>query len=354
MLIIFIFSAIAFCLTILNSFTIRVVKNQSNVIESKVSILIPMRNEESNVTGCLDSVFNQKGLKNFEVIVIDDHSTDKTLNYLKNYSQLKIISGTPLPAGWLGKVWACHQLSQAAEGEIFVFLDADVRLSENAIASAIAKMHGWHFISPYPKQFSIGLPERIFQPLLHWSWLSSVPLLISQKFGIKSMSVANGQFFVVEKAAYEICGGHLKIKSEVLDDLALSKRLLESRFKGGVAEGSQVASCTMYTTFNQLVKGYQKSLWDAFGGIFGSIFVSFLLLTTGVCTFIAALAGSKLAALSFLLIYLSRIISSIRSGQTPVTAIAHPIAVLIFIYINIYSWIGKLSGNLTWRDRVIP
>jgi glycosyltransferase involved in cell wall biosynthesis len=353
MLIIFIFSAIALFLTILNSFTIRVVKNQPSEVAKKVSILIPMRNEELNVIGCLDSVFYQKGLVDYEVIVLDDHSTDKTLSKLQSYSQLKIISGATLPASWLGKVWACHQLSQAADGEILVFLDADVRLTENAVASAIAKMHSWNFISPYPKQFSIGLPERIFQPLLHWSWLSSVPLLISQKFGIKSMSVANGQFFVVEKEAYEICEGHQKIKGEVLDDLALSKSLLESGFKGGVAEGSQVSSCTMYSTFNQLIKGYQKSLWNAFGGIAGSIFVSTLLLATGVLTFIAALVGSKLAALSFLFIYLSRIISSIRSGQTPVTAIAHPIAVLIFIYINIYSWIGKVSGNLTWRDRVI-
>jgi hypothetical protein len=167
------------------------------------------------------------------------------------------------------------------------------------------------------------------------------------------MSVANGQFFVVDKKAYESCGGHLKIKGEVLDDLALSKSLLKSGFKGGVAEGGMVASCTMYTTFNQLIKGYQKSLWSAFGGVAGSIFVSLLLLATGVLTFIFALAGSKLAAISFLFIYLSRLISSLRSGESAITAIAHPIAVLMFSYINIYSWIGKVSGNLTWRDRVI-
>ena len=109
----------------------------------------------------------------------------------------------------------------------------------------------------------------------------------------------------------------------------------------------------MYTSFNQLIKGYQKSLWTAFGGVAGSIFVSILLLSTGVLTFIAALAGSKLAAISFIFLYLSRIISSIRSDQTPVTAIAHPVAILIFIYINIYSWVGKVNGKLTWRDRVI-
>jgi len=354
MLIIFIFSATALFLTIFNSLTMKVVKNQQSHVSGKVSILIPMRNEEINVVGCLDSIINQKGLTNFEIIVLNDHSTDSTASKLTAYPQIKLIEGSPLPDGWLGKLWACHQLSQVATGETLVFLDADVRLTENAVASAVTKMGKWSFISPYPKQFSIGLPEKIFQPLLHWSWLSSVPLLIAQKFGIKSMSVANGQFFVIDKKAYESCGGHLEIKGEVLDDLALSKSLLNSGFKGGVAEGGKVASCTMYSTFNQLIKGYQKSLWSAFGGIIGSIFASILLLATGVITFVFALTGSKLAAISFLFIYLSRIISSLRSGESAITAIAHPIAVLIFLYINIYSWVGKISGNLTWRDRVIP
>jgi glycosyltransferase involved in cell wall biosynthesis len=353
MLIIFILSTAALFLTILNSFTIKVVKNQSNHVAKKISILIPMRNEEINVAGCLESIFNQKGLLDFEVIVLNDHSIDATEEKLTAYPQAKLLQGTELPVGWLGKIWACHQLSQVATGEILVFLDADVRLAENAVASAITKMGKWNFISPYPKQLSIGWLEKIFQPLLHWSWLASVPLLIAQRFGIKSMSVANGQFFVVEKSAYLKCGGHQGIKNEVLDDLALSKSLIASDFIGGVAEGSQVASCLMYQSFNQLVRGYQKSLWSAFGGIAGSILVSVLLFATGVLSLIFALAGSKLAAISFLLIYLSRIISSLRSGETTLTAIAHPIAVLIFIYISIYSWIGKLRGTLTWRDRVI-
>ena len=353
MLIITALSAIALLLTTINSLTIRVVKNQQSTVRQKVSILIPMRNEEANVDGCLQSLVNQKGLSDYEIIVLNDHSSDDTEKKLSAHQQITVVTGRELPEGWLGKVWACHQLGQIATGEFLVFLDADVRLSENAVASAISKMNNWSFISPYPKQLSIGLPEQIFQPLLQWSWLSSVPLIIAQKFGIKSMSVANGQFFVVAKSAYEKCGGHQGIKGEVLDDLELSKSLLAAGFKGGVAEGSQVASCTMYRTFAELIKGYQKSLWKAFGGIFGSTVVSLLLFTTGVLTFFMALAGSKLAAASFFFIYLSRIISAIRTGSSTVTSIAHSAAVLIFIYICIYSWIGKISGKLTWRDRVI-
>jgi glycosyltransferase involved in cell wall biosynthesis len=353
MFLITVLSAIALFLTILNSLTIRVVKNQSAKVSKKVSILIPMRNEEINVAGCLESVIAQKGLSNFEIIVLNDQSTDATQSKLTTYPQVKVLNGAELPAGWLGKLWACHQLSQVAGGDILVFIDADVRLTEHAVASTINQMGEWSFISPYPRQLTIGTPEKIFQPLLHWSWLASVPLYVAQKFGIKSMSVANGQFFVVNQAAYESCGGHEKIKDEVLDDLALARLLLSAKFKGGVVEGSQIATCTMYANFSQLIQGYQKSLWAAFGGIIGNIFALALLISTGVFSFVAALGGSKLAALSFIFIYLSRIISSIRSGESTATAIAHPVAVLIFTYINIKSWISKFRGNLTWRDRVI-
>ena len=353
MLLITLLSAIALFLTILNSLTIKVVKNNPNTVNKKISILIPMRNEESNVAGCLDSVLKQKGLSDFEIIVLNDHSTDATPRILATYSQVQVLNGADLPAGWLGKLWACHQLSQVANGEILVFIDADVRLTEHAVASTINQMGNWSFISPYPKQIAVGILEKIFQPMLHWSWLASVPLFIAQKFGIKSMSVANGQFFAVTTKAYQTCGGHEKIKNEVLDDLALARLLLSAKFKGGVVEGGQIASCTMYASFSQLIEGYQKSLWAAFGGIIGNIFALALIISTGVFSFVAAIAGSKLAALSFIFIYLSRIISSIRSGEGTATAIAHPVAVLIFVYINLKSWISKLQGNLTWRDRVI-
>ncbi len=353
MLLITLLSAVALFLTILNSLTIKVIKNKPATISKKVSILIPMRNEEANVIGCLNSVLTQKGLLDFEVIVLDDHSTDATSEKLANYPHVKVIRGADLPDGWLGKIWACHQLSQIAIGEILVFFDADVRLTEDAVASTINAMKEWSFISPYPKQLSIGLPEKIFQPLLHWSWLASVPLYISQKFRIKSMAVANGQFFVVAKKAYENCGGHEKIKNEVLDDLALARVLLSAKYKGGVAEGGKVSTCTMYPNFSELIKGYEKSLWKAFGGVVGNIVALLLLISTGVFSILAALAGSELAALAFIFIYLSRIISSIRSGESATTAIAHPIAVLILTYINIKSWLGKVRGNLTWRDRVI-
>jgi glycosyltransferase involved in cell wall biosynthesis len=344
-------SGLALALTLLNALTIKVVKNNSATITKTVSILIPMRNEEQNVIECINSVSAQEGLKNFEIIVLDDHSEDQTADLLSKFMNISKLNGTNLPDDWLGKLWACQQLANASTGEYLVYIDADVRLSRNAVASAILKMGKWDFISPYPKQIAIGFVQRLFQPLLQWSWLASVPLFISQKLGIKSMAVANGQFLIIKRDAYFKSGGHQSVKSEVIDDIMLARQLLASGYSGGVAEASQVASCHMYKTAGELVNGYRKSLWKAFGSIFGTSVAILILFISGVAPFIGAIFGSKIGLISFGLIVLSRFISSIRTGTIPNTALLHPLAIVFLIGLIIYSWIGKLTNTLTWRDR---
>jgi glycosyltransferase involved in cell wall biosynthesis len=348
-----IISGLALTLTLFNALTIRVIKNTSSEVANSVSVLIPMRNEAENVTECINSIISQVGLKKFEIITLNDHSEDETANLLAKFPNLKNLDGKPLPDGWLGKSWACQQLADASSGDYLVFIDADVRLSNNAIASAISKMEKWDFISPYPKQIVEGFIQRLFQPLLQWSWLASVPLIISQKLRIKSMAVANGQFFIIKRTAYLKSGGHESIRSEVLDDIMLARQLLASGFNGGVAEASQIASCHMYKTSRAMVNGYRKSLWNAFGSILGTFLAVAILFLSSVAPFIAALFGSRIGLISFGLIVLSRFISSIRTGSIPNTAILHPLAIVFLISLIIYSWIGKLTNTLTWRDRKI-
>ena len=250
-----ILACVSLFLVILNNFSIRVVKNKSFSTSNSISVLIPMRNEELNVQECINAVVNQSGLHNYEILVLDDESSDQTLSELRKFSSIKIIEGQPTPQDWLGKLWACHQLAEHSTGEYLVFLDADVRLSKNAISSALNSMQEWDFISPYPRQLTEGFLQRVFQPLLQWSWLASVPLILTYKFPIKSMTIANGQFFIVKKSAYLKSGGHFKIKGEVLDDLMLARQLITSGFRGSVAEASQVATCKMYNTNIELIRG---------------------------------------------------------------------------------------------------
>jgi len=344
-------SSLALFMVVLNSLTIRVIKDVPVQISHSVSVLIPMRNEEENARDCLASVANQQGLGNYEILVLDDNSVDKTADEVREFSQVRLISGSNPPEKWLGKLWACQQLFEESRHDYLVFLDADVRLNKNAIASSISKMQDWDFISPYPRQLTVGFTQKIFQPLLQWSWLASVPLFIAQRFSIKSMAVANGQFLIVKRDAYLKAGGHASVKTEVLDDLMLARQLLDKGFKGGVAEASQVANCHMYKGAKDLFKGYQKSLWKAFGSFFGSIIAIFLLVVTGLIPLATAVAGSNLGLLAFLFIFLSRVISSLRTGSLPNTAILHPVSIVVLIGLMLYSWFGRMTQTLTWRDR---
>lgn len=348
--------AFALLFSILNSFTMRVVRNSdAKQIDESVSILIPMRNEERNIDGVLNSILATSLLSMREIVVLDDHSSDSTLEFLKKYPSVKSISGTQLPEDWLGKNFACHQLVAHSTGSYLVFVDADVRLTERSVAAAITDMnsYGWDFISPYPRQIAVTFFERLIQPLLQWSWLAGVPLRIAEKRKFSSMVVANGQFFIVKRQAYLDVGGHKAIRHEVLDDLELARLLVKQSFKGGVADGSDVAECRMYQNQNELFAGYTKSLWRAFGSSVGAFVASFFLLLSGVIPLLLAIAGYRAAWIAYFLIVLSRYVAAIRTRSTPSTALLHPLAILVLIYLIADSWYQKLTGQLVWRGRSV-
>jgi glycosyltransferase involved in cell wall biosynthesis len=340
--------AIALIITVANVINMRVVgiKGATSVGET-VDVLIPMRNEEENVEGCLKSVLNSELLDVSKVFVLDDGSSDSTAELIGQFKVEKL-SGTQPPTGWLGKVWACHNLVQVGSGKYLVFVDADVRLHPYAIASSITKMNkfGWDFISPYPRQISGSFLEKLIQPLLQWSWLASVPLRIAEKFPNRSMTIANGQFFIVKRSAYNTSGGHAAIPDEVLDDLELARLLISKGFKGGVADGSAVASCRMYKSNSQLIDGYTKSLWKAFGGQFGTLVAIFLLYFTGISPYLGIGAPATF-------IFLSRFLAAIKTRSNPAYAFLHPISILILLYLIVLSSIRKSRGTLQWRGRAI-
>jgi glycosyltransferase involved in cell wall biosynthesis len=340
--------AIALVITVVNVINMRVVGLKSvEIITESVDVLIPMRNEEENVEGCIKSVLNSELLETSKIYVLDDGSTDETGALISQF-EVEKLNGSELPAGWLGKIWACHNLAQAGTGKYLVFVDADVRLHPYAIASAITKMNkfGWDFISPYPRQIAGSLLEKLIQPLLQWSWLASVPLRMAEKFPNRSMTIANGQFFVVRRSAYEASGGHGAIPNEVLDDLELARLLVSKGFKGGVADGSAVASCRMYKSNSQLIDGYTKSLWKAFGGQFGTLVAIFLLYFTGISPYIGIGAPASF-------IFLSRVLAAVKTRSNPAYAFLHPISILLLLYLITLSSIRKSRGSLIWRGRTV-
>ena len=348
------FAALSLLISILNFFTIRRVRNAPSQITSRVSVLIPMRNEEFNAHALLETLLRSTGLEHVEYSVLDDGSTDKTPAILSAFSdRVKILTGGPLPDGWLGKPHACHLLSQAATGEYLVFLDADLRVKPDAIASSISLMDclGWDFLSPYPAEHGKSFLMHLVQPLLQWSWLSSVPLRLAESDRRNSMVIANGQFFIVKRAAYDAVSGHTSVKNEILEDLSLARRLTSAGFKGGVAEASAVAECTMYESDADLIAGYTKSLWKAFGGPVGTMATLLLLTLTQVLPFLLILAGVWAALIPFFLVASTHLLAAIRVRTHPGNALLHPFAGLALMALIMESYRRKSRGQLQWRGR---
>lgn len=326
-------------------------------VTSSVSILVPLRNEATNASEVIESLLHQNRLNDYEVIALNDGSDDGTEKILQSIShpRFSYIDGEQLPDGWLGKNFACHQLALRSHGEILVFVDADVRLHPLAVNSSIHSMNRWKwsFISPYPRQIAISFIERLAQPLLQWSWFSTLPLRLAENLRKPSMIVANGQFFIVTKAAYIKSGGHESIKNEVLDDLELARSLIKSGFKGHVAEASAIAECRMYSQGKELFEGYSKSQWRAFGNPLGALFASLLLILTSIYPLLSGLSGNLNGWFGYFAVVGTRILVGVKTRSTLSTAFLHPFSAALWIFLIALSWYRKMNGTLQWRGRTV-
>jgi cellulose synthase/poly-beta-1,6-N-acetylglucosamine synthase-like glycosyltransferase len=349
-------SALISAISIFNYLTIRIPKNDTPV-DAAILVLAPMRNEAENIFEFVSALSSQSGLSKLSVVLINDSSTDKTLEYMreaiKHDSRFSIMDSPALQSGWLGKVSALHSGYLSAQAEYIVTLDADVRLKPNALVRSINQLDDLQldFASPYPRQIAKTFSEKLIQPLLHWSWMSTVILRLAEKSPRRSTAVGNGQFFVVRKRALDTVGGFASVSNQILDDIELARSLIAAGFKGVVTEGSAIASTRMYSSFDEIRQGYGKSLWKAFGGVFGSVIASLFIFATGVLPVILAAQGYLIGFLIYLLITLTREISALRSRSNPLYAFLHPLSSLLLIYLICYSWLRR--GRIQWKGRTV-
>jgi cellulose synthase/poly-beta-1,6-N-acetylglucosamine synthase-like glycosyltransferase len=320
------------------------------------SILVPCRNETENVSE-LVATLGALDHPRYEVIFINDNSTDGTGELLRqaitDRPYMKVISAAPLSDGWMGKPWALSQGLSHATHDYIVTVDADVRLAPDALSAmdAVLQRTGSDFLSPYPSQIAVTMSERLVQPLLQWTWMTTVPLRLAMQSSRTSLAVANGQFLIVKKSALISVGGFAAIQSSVLDDIDLARVLIHGGFRGGVCDGSAIASTRMYTSFREIRAGYGKSMSTGFGGIFGSLALVFVMAVSGILPFIGSIAGSPIATASLLMVIASRIISAISSRSLLIDALLHPISALFFIYLLIYS--NLFHSKIMWKGRSI-
>lgn len=349
-------AGLIFLISIINFLTIRT-PDEIIQIGDAVSVVVPMRNEAPNVAELVNSLRTQQNLTNVEFLFLDDNSEDGTLTLLHQHttglSNFHVLSGSTLPQGWIGKTWALQQLYEKSSGEIIVSIDADVRLVPDAICRAVRllKRTQLDFLSPYPAQLAHTWSEKLIQPLLQWSWMSTVILRFAEKSSRTSMVVANGQFFIVRRAALAQVGGYHCVSNKVLDDVELARALVKQGSHGCVANGAAIASTRMYSSWNQIQSGYGKSLHAAFGSVFGSALAIAFIFLTGMAPLIAGMNGSYIAWYAYAAVTLTRAMSSIKTGKNGVDAFVHPLSSALLIYLIIYSWL--MRGQLQWKGRTL-
>jgi glycosyltransferase involved in cell wall biosynthesis len=314
-----------------------------------------MRNEAENVEGLVATLAAQEG--SFHFYLLDDNSEDQTYELLHRFtagdSRFTVLKGAALDDKWIGKTWALQQVFEASKEEVLVSLDADVRLSNDALNKAVTTLHGARldFVSPYPRQIAKSFAERLIQPLLQWSWLTTVPLRYAESSGQKSMAVANGQFFVVRRSALKSIGGYHNVKHAVIDDVFLARELIKSGLSGTVINGSAIAETHMYNSWNEIEAGYGKSLNKAFGSITGAVFVMVFLFITSIAPLIVGLLGNAFGWLGFAAIVGTRVLSAIKSRGNVLDSVLHPISVVALIYLIVYSYL--MRGSIQWKGRTV-
>ncbi|HSQ26146.1 MAG TPA: glycosyltransferase, partial [Anaerolineales bacterium] len=217
----------------------------------RVSILVPVRDEEVTIEACLCSLMGQT-YADFEVLVLDDQSSDSTPVILQQIAleddRLKVLKGSPAPPGIAGKNWACAQLAGQATGELLFFTDADTVHQTNMLAEIVSSMLGEKadMLTGFPRQVVKTWGERLLVPFFTWSSLNFIPLGLAYQLRTSVLSIAVGQMMVFKREAYQAVGGHTTLGTDILDDIVLARRINQSGLRWRVLSIADLIRCRMY------------------------------------------------------------------------------------------------------------
>lgn len=235
-----------------------------------VSVMIPARNEAKIVGDSIQAMLAQD-YPNFEVILLDDNSQDDTAEIAKNAGKddlrLTIMRGEPLPEGWMGKSWACHQMAQVAKGEIFLFTDADTRWQPQALTALIAEMTRTRadLYTVWSTQETVTWAERLCVPLMALVVVGYLPVIGTHFVPLSAFGAANGQCMAWRKIAYQKIGGHQSVHDNVLEDVTMARMVKGSGLRLRMADAAGLITCRMYTDWRSVRDGFAKNILAGYG-----------------------------------------------------------------------------------------
>lgn len=328
----------------------------------RVSLLIPLRNEERNIEGLLDSI-DELTYSNVEIILLDDHSTDNTVALIeekrKFMKPIQLMSGDPLPSGWIGKSYACHQLSKKATGDYYFFIDADVRLHQRAIERCISTMQQrkCRLITGFPHFPTSSSLSQLLVPMQHFIVFLHLPLMVANKTTSPLFSAAHGAFMFFHRKSYEEIGGHVQVKQQIVEDVQLARNMKAHQFSVLLANVTTTASCYMYQTNKEVWEGFSKNIFNGIGRSFllGSFiivvyflfFVSPLLLAS-----FGVLTSSYVYFLPLCIVVLIRAFVDLKTKQSLWLSFLMPLSSLFLIMLLLHAMIGYVTHKgFTWKGR---
>lgn len=330
----------------------------SNPVRPAVSVIVPARNEEANLGECLKSLVNQGGVE-FEIIVVDDGSTDRTREIAESFG-VRVLAAPPIPAGWTGKNNAVTAGAKVARGEWLLFTDADTVHSQGSLLRSLteARKKGAVLLSYSPRQEVRGFWEKAVMPVVFAELAASYrPSLVSDPRS--PAAAANGQYLLIRRDAYEAVGGHAAIATNLLEDVALARAVKASGRRIFFRYGADAVQTRMYRSFEQLREGWTKNLALLFPkplNLAALRLTEFAILAgSGALMVVELSAGRRSAALAagtvcgaFAAIFFKRI----RRAHFAWDANALSLCGLpAFSYLLVRSRLRHEHGKVTWKGR---
>ena len=325
----------------------------------RVSVIVPARNEEASLGVCLKSLVEQGGVS-FEVIVVDDGSTDRTREIAESFSGVRVVSPGPLPAAWSGKVNAMVRGANEARGKWLLFTDADTVHREGSLARSIAEAEGRRaaLLSYSPEQEVHGFWEKAVMPVIFAELAQSFrPSEVSDP--ASSAAAANGQYILILRATYDAVGGYAAVATTLLEDVALARAVKASGRKIFFRYGGDAVRTRMYRNFAQLREGWTKNLALLFRSPVRLAVIRLaefvVIAVSGEAAILLFLLGIRVLAAGCGILFLASLanfVARIRrahfgSEATTLSLLGLP----LFAYLLVRSALAHKRGNVTWKGR---
>jgi glycosyltransferase involved in cell wall biosynthesis len=330
--------------------------SRSSTAIPDVSIIIPARNEESNLDGCLKSLTSQTGVK-FEIIVVDDNSSDRTREIAQRYQGVRVISAGPLPEGWTGKNNAVITGAKKARSRWLLFTDADTIHLPGSLARALteAEREKADLLSYSPEQIVVSFPERAVMPVIFAELAAYYP---PHKVGDPKSAIiaANGQYILVRRAAYDSIGGHVAVAPEILEDVALARLFRDIGRRVYFRYAADAVRTRMYRNWPQLREGWTKNLALLFPHSKRLAYQSLFLWLLAWATLGIAIAASNTHHFVFIVFAAFWFLLYLKIRTAHFSTINNLLAIacglLIFAYLLLRSNRAHAKGQVWWKNRV--